>query len=155
MVNSHTNEEVPPAEIRKGFEVAPGEYVLVKPEDLTALRPKESRDIEVVQIVKAGTLAPQWFSRPYYLGPDRSSDAYFALAKALAEENVEGIASWTMRGQQYIGHIYPLAEAIQSGTGKVQVGDTVWLVNGGDAPVGARVRVIGVRGAVLQVENVG
>jgi membrane protein implicated in regulation of membrane protease activity len=59
------------------------------------------------------------------------------------------------RGQQYIGHIYPLAEAIQDGTGKVQVGDTVWLANGRDAPVGTRVKVIGVRGAVLQVENVG
>jgi hypothetical protein len=57
------------------------------------------------------------------------------------------------RGAQYIGRTFALAEAIQNGSGKVQVGDTVWLVQGGDAPLGARVKVVGVSGAVLQVEN--
>lgn len=57
------------------------------------------------------------------------------------------------RGQQYIGRSFQLAEAIIDGTGKVQLGDTVWLVNGADAPAGARVKVIGVKGAVLQVES--
>jgi membrane protein implicated in regulation of membrane protease activity len=57
------------------------------------------------------------------------------------------------RGAQYIGRTFALAEAIRDGSGKVQVGDTVWLVQGGDAPVGARVKVVGVKGAVLQVEN--
>jgi membrane protein implicated in regulation of membrane protease activity len=54
---------------------------------------------------------------------------------------------------QYIGRTFVLSDAIQGGSGKVQVGDSVWLVNGGDAPVGARVKVTGVKGAVLQVEN--
>jgi membrane protein implicated in regulation of membrane protease activity len=58
------------------------------------------------------------------------------------------------RGAQHIGRTYSLAEAIQDGTGKVHVGDSVWLVQGGDAPVGARVKVVGVKGAVLQVENI-
>lgn len=57
------------------------------------------------------------------------------------------------RGVQYVGRTFVLADAIQGGTGKITVGDSVWLVNGGDAPAGARVRVIGVKGAVLQVEN--
>jgi len=57
------------------------------------------------------------------------------------------------RGAQYIGRVFPLAEAIQDGSGKVQVGDTVWPVHGRDTPVGARVKVVGVKGTVLQVEN--
>jgi membrane protein implicated in regulation of membrane protease activity len=58
------------------------------------------------------------------------------------------------RAAQYIGREFPLAEPIQGGRGKVLVGDTVWLVQGSDAPAGARVRVVGVTGAVLQVESV-
>lgn len=58
------------------------------------------------------------------------------------------------RGAQYVGRTFALAEAIVGGSGKVHVGDTVWLVQGGDAPAGARVKVVGVKGAVLQVENV-
>jgi membrane protein implicated in regulation of membrane protease activity len=56
------------------------------------------------------------------------------------------------RGVHYIGQEYTLVEPLSGGTGKIEVGDTVWLVQGADAPVGARVRVTGVNGAVLRVE---
>ena len=46
-----------------------------------------------------------------------------------------------------------LVEPVKDGTGKVRVGDTVWLVHGSDAPAGASVRVTGVQGAVLTVER--
>lgn len=57
------------------------------------------------------------------------------------------------RGIQYIGRTFQLAEAIQGGSGKVQVGDSVWAAEGRDAPVGTRVKVVGVNGTVLQVEH--
>ncbi len=57
------------------------------------------------------------------------------------------------RGLQYVGQVLELVEPIDHGSGKVRVGDTVWKVSGADAPAGARVRVIGVDGAVLKVEH--
>ncbi len=57
------------------------------------------------------------------------------------------------RGAQYVGRVFQLAEPIQGGRGKVQVGDSVWLVQGADAPLGASVRVVAVKGSVLQVES--
>jgi inner membrane protein len=56
-----------------------------------------------------------------------------------------------LRGQQYVGAEFTLVEAIEQGVGKVRVGDSVWKVAGPDLPVGARVRVTGVDGAVLTV----
>jgi membrane protein implicated in regulation of membrane protease activity len=56
------------------------------------------------------------------------------------------------RGQHYVGQSFTLVEPIRDGSGKIQVGDTVWLAQGSDAPAGTRVRVIGVNGAVLRVE---
>lgn len=58
------------------------------------------------------------------------------------------------RAAQYIGRTFHLAEAIRDGSGKVEVGDTVWLVRGPDAPAGARVKVVGVSGTVLEVQNI-
>jgi hypothetical protein len=58
------------------------------------------------------------------------------------------------RGVQYIGQEFTLVEALSGGVGKIQVGDTVWLVHGPDAPLGARVRVTGVNGTILQVQRV-
>jgi membrane protein implicated in regulation of membrane protease activity len=55
------------------------------------------------------------------------------------------------RGQQYVGQSFTLVEPIEGGSGKIQAGDSVWLVQGSDAPAGARVRVVGVNGTVLKV----
>jgi membrane protein implicated in regulation of membrane protease activity len=55
------------------------------------------------------------------------------------------------RGRQYVGRIVTVAEAIERGRGKVQVGDTVWTAEGPDMPEGARAKVTGVNGTVLIV----
>jgi len=58
------------------------------------------------------------------------------------------------RSAQFVGQVFPLAEAIQDGSGKIRVADSVWLVQGTDAPAGARVRVTAANGAILKVETV-
>ena len=57
------------------------------------------------------------------------------------------------RGAQYVGQTFDLVEGIAGGNGRIRVGDTEWLVRGGDAPAGTRVRVTGVSGAILIVER--
>jgi inner membrane protein len=69
------------------------------------------------------------------------------------EEGKSDQPTLNQRGVHYIGQVFTLVEPIASGTGKIQVGDTVWLAQGSDAPQGARVRVVGVNGAVLKVES--
>ena len=103
MVSSATGEEVPREEIQKGYEVEPGVYVLLADEDLATLDPKASDEIEVEAFVPAGTLARQWYERPYYLGPDGAAGPYFALAQALRDSGAEGLARWTMRKKRYAG----------------------------------------------------
>lgn len=56
------------------------------------------------------------------------------------------------RGAQYIGRTVLLEEAIVAGRGKVRLGDTLWPVEGADAPAGRQVKVTAVRGTVLVVE---
>jgi inner membrane protein len=66
--------------------------------------------------------------------------------------NVSDQPALNQRGVQYIGQEFTLVEALAGGTGKIHVGDTVWLAHGPDAPAGSRVRVTGVNGAVLMVQ---
>ena len=58
-----------------------------------------------------------------------------------------------MRGQQYVGRLFMVEEAIECGRGKVRVGDTLWSAEGPDAPAGTTVAVTGARGTVLVVER--
>jgi hypothetical protein len=58
------------------------------------------------------------------------------------------------RGAQLIGRIVPLERAIERGTGRVQIADAYWEVNGPDLPAGSSVRIVGVEGMSLRVEAV-
>jgi DNA end-binding protein Ku len=103
MVSRESGEEVASDQIQKGFEVEPGTFVILDEEDLKSLEPEPSRDIEVSEFLPATAIAPEFYDRPYYLGPDGDQTAYFALAEALSNQEKEGIARWVMRNQIYVG----------------------------------------------------
>jgi len=66
---------------------------------------------------------------------------------------ISDLPNLNVRGQQYIGRSLVVEQAIQNGRGKVRVGDSTWVVEGPDAPAGARVTVTGAKGTVLVVER--
>ena len=103
MVNPESGEEVPNEEIRKGYEIEPGRFVILNEKELDELQPKPSRDIEVLEFVPPEAISQQWYERPYYLGPDGDVKSYFALAEALETKNREGVAHWVMRNKAYVG----------------------------------------------------
>jgi len=58
-----------------------------------------------------------------------------------------------LRAGRLEGRTFVLAEPIVEGQGRVRIDDSIWQVQGPDAPAGARVRVTGADGAVLTVES--
>ncbi len=59
------------------------------------------------------------------------------------------------RGEQYIGRVFTLNEPIVDGTGRVQVDDSSWRVEGQDMAAGVRVKVVAINGSTLIVEKAG
>ncbi|HEY8203689.1 MAG TPA: Ku protein [Pyrinomonadaceae bacterium] len=105
MINAETDEEVPNEEIQKGFEVEPGTFVILDEKELESLESEASREIEVEQFVPPEEIPPEYYDRPYYLGPDGDAGAYFALAEALKNKEKEAVVRWVMRKQPYVGAI--------------------------------------------------
>jgi DNA end-binding protein Ku len=103
MVGPENGKEVTNEEIQKGFEVEPGTFVILEPEELEKLEPEASREIEIKQFVPPDEIPPEYYDRPYYLGPDGDQTAYFALAEALKNKQREGVARWVMRKQPHVG----------------------------------------------------
>lgn len=55
------------------------------------------------------------------------------------------------RGNRLIGETALVTQAFDGGTGRIKHGDSEWLARGPDLDVGARVRITGSDGAILQV----
>ena len=57
------------------------------------------------------------------------------------------------RGEQYVGRVFTLDEAIINGVGKVKVDDSSWKVRGTDMPAGMKVKVLSIDSTVFYVES--
>jgi DNA end-binding protein Ku len=103
-VNERTGKEVEYADIVRGHEVGDGEYVLVEPDELAAIAPGRSKSIEITGFVDLDEIDPIHFQKTYWLAPAKEEYGrpYALLASALAKANRVGIASFVMRGKQYL-----------------------------------------------------
>src|SRR5690349_19103243 len=103
MVEPESGEEVETSNIRKGYEIEPGKFVILEDDDLESLKPEPSREIEISEFVPIDEIPQQFYERPYFLGPEGDEKDYFALAEALENQQREGIAHWVMRNKAYTG----------------------------------------------------
>jgi DNA end-binding protein Ku len=108
-VSDATGEEVPAENIVKGYEVAPGQYVLVEDEDLKALAPKASRTIEIEDFVDLDQIDPIFFENPYYLQPEPgAAKAYKLLVEAMTQLRKVAVGRVVMRSKESLVAIRPL-----------------------------------------------
>lgn len=96
------DQELSSEDIVRGFEVDDG-FIVVEDEELEALEPERSRDIHLRRFVPRADIAPAWFRRAYLLAPaGESTRPYAVLARTMAETDRAGIATFVMRGKEYI-----------------------------------------------------
>jgi len=57
------------------------------------------------------------------------------------------------RGEHYLNRVFTLDEAMVNGVGKIRVDDSTWKVEGPDCAAGSKVKVVGVDGVILRVEQ--
>ena len=57
------------------------------------------------------------------------------------------------RGARAVGEVVVVTQVIETGSGRVRLGDSEWLARGPDAEPGTKMRVAGHDGAVLVVEH--
>ncbi len=103
LVNPETGAIVPHAEAHRAYVAENGDRTIIETAELEALNPEPSRDIDIVAFLPAEQIDHRWYDRPYYLGPDGNSSAYFAFAEAIKRSALEGLARWVMRGKAYVG----------------------------------------------------
>ncbi|WP_029212662.1 MULTISPECIES: Ku protein [Arsenicicoccus] len=74
-------EEVPFAEIAKGYESPDGKMVMITDEDLASLDSKSTKEISVEKFVPADQIDPLLLDKSYYLEPDKSAVKPYALLR--------------------------------------------------------------------------
>jgi DNA end-binding protein Ku len=106
-------QEVPYEEIVKGYEISPGRYVVITPEELDNLDPKKTRTIDIEDFVDLDEIDPLFYEHPYYLAPDTgAAKPYKLLLEALKETNKVAIARVVIRTKEYLTAIRPAGDVL-------------------------------------------
>lgn len=101
-------------EIVKGFEISKGQYVLLEPDEIDAVKVEARKTLNLVQFVSQGEIDPIWFDRPYYVSPDGelAEEAYGVLRDALRSSRKTGLGQFVMRGREYIAALKPCGNGL-------------------------------------------
>jgi len=95
-------------EMVRGYEIDKEKYVIVTDEELERLAPEQSRDIDLRRFVDLESIPPLYFDRSYFLVPSEGSEkAYKLLSETMEKEGLAGIATFVMRGKEYLVAIFP------------------------------------------------
>jgi DNA end-binding protein Ku len=98
-----TGRELSDAQLVRGYEIEKDEYVVVTDEELERLAPERSRAIDLRRFVEADQIPALYFERAYFLVPSEASErAYRLLATTMEKTKRAGIATFVMRGKEYL-----------------------------------------------------
>lgn len=102
-----TGKDLDADEVVRGYEIAKDKYVIVTDEELERLAPEKTRDIDLKQFVPAESIPPIYFERGYFLTPAAGSQkAYKLLAETMDKSGLAGVATFVMRGKEYLIAIF-------------------------------------------------
>lgn len=100
---SSSGEQLDPDAIERGYELEDGAFVVVSDDELEALAPEQSRNIDLTRFVEQAAIPPLLNERVYILAPSGSSPlAYRLLADTLERTERAGLGSFVMRGKQHL-----------------------------------------------------
>ncbi len=97
-VCSIDGEEVPYADIAKGYETEDGEMVILSDDDLAELPTTSSREIAVEKFVPSDQIDPMLLEKSYYLEPEKTgAKPYALLRQALLDADRMAVVTVALR----------------------------------------------------------
>jgi DNA end-binding protein Ku len=101
-------EEVPYAEIAKGYELADGRMVILEKEDFDALPLATTKAVEVVQFVAEEEVDPTYFNKTYFLQADGpGTKPYVLLRDALVKTGQCALVKVALRSREALALVRP------------------------------------------------
>jgi DNA end-binding protein Ku len=98
-----TGEEVPFADIVRGYEYKKDDYVILKEEDFQKAASKKTNTIDIELFVDEKEIDPKFIEKPYFLEPQKKAGATYALFRtALAESGKVGIGRFVLKDREHL-----------------------------------------------------
>jgi DNA end-binding protein Ku len=110
------DEPISRADTVKGYEYAPGEYVVITDEDLEKVPLKTVRSIEIEQFTKVDDEEAEktrFVKQAYYVEPDKiGRKPFYLLRSVLQEEGLKAICKVVIKDREALASLDPFADTM-------------------------------------------
>ena len=108
-VCSHCEEEVPYGNIVKGYEYEPDQYVVLQKKELSAVKLKSNKAIDIESFVDIDEVKPSRFESVYFVGPhgDIATNTFNLSRKALIKTKKAAVGRLILRDREDVVLISP------------------------------------------------
>jgi DNA end-binding protein Ku len=106
------DREVPYKEVVKGYEVSPGEYVVLEKDEVKAAAGDRGKVVHIEEFVDAAAIDPVFYEKTYYVGSRDDENPYRLLFEALRRSGRAGIGRFTFHDREYLVALRALDDAL-------------------------------------------
>lgn len=108
------NKVVTKDDIIKGYQYAKDQYAILEPDDLTKVKLKTTKVIDIVGFVDKAEIPPMLYDSPYFVGPDGEVGAktYTLLREVLKDTGKVGLGKVVLRDREDFVAIAPQDEGL-------------------------------------------
>jgi len=108
------NKVVSKDDIIKGYQYAKDQYAILEPDDLTKVKLKTTKVIDIVGFVDKSEIPPMLYDSPYFVGPDGEVGAktYALLREVLKDTGKVGLGKVVLRDREDFIAIAPQDEGL-------------------------------------------
>jgi DNA end-binding protein Ku len=103
-ISESDEKPVEKADIVKGYEYRKGQYAQIDPEEIKHLRIPSKHTLQMEQFVELDQLDPALFEKPYFVVPEKDSqaEAFAVVREALKQTNNAGLGKIAMGGREHL-----------------------------------------------------
>lgn len=106
--------EVESGDIVSGYETSKGEYVIMEPGEIDAVKLESKRTVDLTQFVPIAEIDPRHFEQPYYVTPadEDAAEGYLVIREALRKTGTIGVGQLTAGGREHLIGVAPLGQGL-------------------------------------------
>jgi len=118
MVDAETGDPVDKEDIKRGYEHAKGQYILVEDEELEKIKIESKHTIEIDRFVPRTEIDDRYLGSPYYLAPTDKvgQEAYSVIRDAMRAKEMVGLARVVLTSREHVIMLEPYDKGVLATT---------------------------------------
>jgi DNA end-binding protein Ku len=117
-VDAESGQPVEREDIKRGYEYAKGQYILVEDEEIDKIRIESTHTIDIDSFVPRAEIDDRYLDSPYYIAPTDQvgQEAFTVIRDAMQEKKMVGLARIVLTRREHIVMLEPFNKGLLATT---------------------------------------